>query len=757
MTTKKRSGRARARKYTALVTHTVLALSCADAFAESSDAAVTAPTNASTKASTNASTNASTKAAANTSAAAGQHISESALPTVAVVASPDAVERGYQPVSASVGTRTSTPLIDTPATVNVVTQQVISDRAPDSLADALATVPGVRMGNTLGGTLDAIVKRGFGDNRDNSILRDGMQSVQPRNFTPTTERIEVLKGPSSTLYGIQDPGGIINVVTKKPLLEAMRSVSGYTSSYGGGGAQMDLTGPIGTSGLAYRFIADHQRTDYWRNFGRVRQDTIAPSLAWYGRDTDVTLQYEHMNYSVPIDRGTIIDPRTGNPVLVPKTERFDENYNQSAGRSDAVNLRVNHKIGPDWTIHAGYGWNRTYYNDWQARVLSANYVTGVLTRRTDSTQNGVQSTHNLSLSADGKVNIFGFQNDILVGVDYMRNYRVLADLYRSGSSSTFNMFSPVYGLLPQTSKLTASDSDQTDKLIDRGAFIQDAVHLTDRFIVSGGFRYDSFQELTGKGRPFITGSTQSDSKVVPHAGILYKFSPIWSAYGSYAQSFRPNTSIAAPIGTLPPEEGMAYEIGTKLVTQSISGTLALFDIRKKNVQTTQTIDGVNYTRNAGRARSRGLELDVNGQLTDKWNVLVSYALTEARYKDDPLLAGNPLPNTPKHAAAFYLTRDFGNIGAGPISGRLRAGGGVRVFSSLPVGDGTGKVYHLPYGRVFDAFMSWNSRIYGQDIDWQLNLKNIFNTTYYTGSCCSGTPFINIGESRQAMLTARLNF
>lgn len=679
------------------------------------------------------------------------------LPAVTVNSTKPIDEVGYQPRRASVATRTDTPLIDVPQAVNVVTQQSISDRASDSLADALSAVPGVRMGNTLAGTLDAIVKRGFGDNRDNSILRDGMQSVQPRNFTPTTERIEVLKGPASMLYGIQDPGGIINVVTKKPQLDAARSVSGFGSSYGGGGAQIDLTGPIGSSGLAYRFIADHRRTDYWRDFGETRQDVIAPSIAWYGADTTVLLAYEHMSYAVPFDRGTIIDTRTGNPVAIPNEERLDERYNVSAGRSDALNLRVDHKLDSNWTVHAGYGFNRTYYNDWQARVMSANFNTGVLTRRVDATQNGTQTTHNLTLNLEGNVRIAGLQNDVLAGVDYMRNYRVLADLYRGRNNSGFNLYAPVYGLLPQISTLSPADSDQTDKLISRGAFIQDAIHLNDRWIVLGGLRYESFSEMTGKGRPFVVGANVNASKVVPRAGVVFKIDPTWSLYASYSESFRPNTSIAQPIGELPPEQAKAWEIGSKYVAHNLTATLALFDIRKRNIQTTETIGGINYTRNAGRARSRGVELEVNGKLSDTWSAIGSYAYTEARYQDDPKLAGNPLPNAPKHEAALYLTHDFGVIGTAPVSGRLRAGAGGRVFSTLPVGDGTGKVYHMPWGRVADAFIAWDSRIAGQNIAWQSNAKNIFNSTYYTSSCCTGTPFVTIGPSREFILSARVDF
>lgn len=159
------------------------------------------------------------------------------LPAVKVVAdkTSQADSRGYQAKSSSVATLTDTPLVEVPQTVNVVTEQQIADRQPQSLDEALATVSGLKQSNTLGGTQDAIQKRGFGGNRDNSIMRNGLQSVQARNFTPTTERIEVLKGPSSLLYGIQDPGGVINVVTKKPQKEAKYSVSGFGTSVGGGG------------------------------------------------------------------------------------------------------------------------------------------------------------------------------------------------------------------------------------------------------------------------------------------------------------------------------------------------------------------------------------------------------------------------------------------------------------------------------------------------------------------------------------------
>ena len=136
------------------------------------------------------------------------------------ISAPTEQDTHYQTKSSALATQTETPLVEIPQSVSVISQQQLDDRQPQSLDEALSSIAGLRQSNTLGGTQDAIAKRGFGGNRDNSILRNGMQSVQARNFTPTTQRIEVLKGPASLLYGIQDPGGVINVVTKKPQAEA---------------------------------------------------------------------------------------------------------------------------------------------------------------------------------------------------------------------------------------------------------------------------------------------------------------------------------------------------------------------------------------------------------------------------------------------------------------------------------------------------------------------------------------------------------
>ncbi|WP_206243616.1 TonB-dependent siderophore receptor [Novosphingobium terrae] len=659
---------------------------------------------------------------------------------------------GYQAAQASAGTRTEAPLVEVPQAVSVVTQALLQDRQPLSLDEALATVSGVKQGNTLGGTQDAIMKRGFGTNRDNSILRDGVQSVRAHNFTPTAERVEVLKGPSSMLYGVQDPGGIVNIVTKKPTLDPLRAFSAWGTTFGGGGVQGDVSGAIGHKGLAYRLIGDWQQYDYWRNFGVNKQWTIAPSLAWYGDKTSVVASYEHMTYSSPFDRGTQLNTATGKVYAIPRERRLDEPYNITAGTSDNVGLRVEHRISPDWKLALNYGFSHNYYNDFQARTISVAPTTGVVTRRGDATRNARQTAHVVQANAVGHAELLGMKHEILVGADYMHNERVLGDLMRDATNTNFNLYSPVYGVMKLPSTVSAKDSDQTDKLHEWGLFLQDSIHLTDSWILLAGVRYDHVDELTGKGRPFVVGTKVNTGKAVPRVGLVHLFTPQFSVYGSYTQSFRPNTSIATPIGTLPPEEGKSWEGGAKYVTGRVTATAALYNIIKRNVQVSDTAaDGTTTTRAAGKVRSRGVELDVSGRIGRSWNVTASYALTDTKVLEDPLLQGNPLDGVSKHQGSLFVTRDFGQVGRG----KLRIGGGARIASKWGAGDGTGKEYWLPASQVFDGFMAYSTRLGGKAVEFQVNVKNIFDETYYVSNSGTTQPAIVIGEPRSAMFKARL--
>ncbi len=253
--------------------------------------------------------------------------------TITVVAdgAQQSATSGYQPLSSATATLTSMPLLDIPQVVNTVSDRVLEDQHATSLDEALYNVANVVQTNTLGGTQDAFTRRGFGANRDGSIMTNGLRTVLPRSFNAATERVEVLKGPASTLYGILDPGGLINVITKRPERQFSGSVSGTSTSFGGGTGSVDITGPIEGTNLAYRLIGEYQNEDYWRNFGKNKSSFIAPSLTWFGERATVTASYSHRDYSAPFDRGTIFDLNTGHAVNVDRKTLFDEAFNITDG------------------------------------------------------------------------------------------------------------------------------------------------------------------------------------------------------------------------------------------------------------------------------------------------------------------------------------------------------------------------------------------------------------------------------------------
>lgn len=661
--------------------------------------------------------------------------------------------QSYQPLTSVTGTRTETSLLDVPQAIDVVPQQVITDQAVSSLDEALYNVSGITQANTLGGTQDAVMKRGFGDNRDGSILRDGVRSVQARNFTPTTERVEVLKGPASMLYGMGEPGGMINMITKKPQLQQHTHVEGWGGSFKGGGGQLDVTGPLGTSGFAYRMIVDHDETDYWRNFGRNRQTVIAPSLMWFGESTTVRVAYEHMEYLVPFDRGTIIDSRTGKPVNTPRDRRFDESYNATRGDQDSVTLQVDQVLNESWKSSLTYAYSRNSYSDNQARALALDPETGVLSRQADSTAHAVSHANAVQLTLNGDVDWGSINHQMLFGFDFEDNRTYRGDMIRGKKNSDFNIYNPVYGQMPTSNAASAKDSDQRENLTSYGWFMQDSVQLTDKWLVMGGLRYDAFDVFAGKGRPFVTNTDSSDGKLVPRAGVVYKLTPYVSLYSSYTESFKPNSSIASQIGSLPPEQGKAWEVGSKVeLPNGVTGTLALFDITKRNVMVSELVNGETVTRTAGRVRSQGVELDVAGNITDSLSLIGSYAYTDARVVDDPDNKGKEMTNVARHTASLFLTQDLGSPGL--YSGdNLRMGAGARYVGRRP-GDAANS-FNLDNYTVADAFAAYIMPVNGYRVKWQLNVKNLFDKTYYPSS--GGNLRVAVGEPREVVLRASVDF
>ncbi len=670
--------------------------------------------------------------------------------------------QSYQPPPTSSVMRSSALLQEIPQTVNVIPAQVIRDQAPRNLDDALANVSGITQGNTLGSTQDSVMTRGFGDNRNGSIMRDGMPVVQGRGLNATVDRVEVLKGPASLLYGIQDPGGVVNMVSKKPELEQYNALTLRGSTYGdgknGSGRSFDSTGALGDSGLAYRMVLDHEDEDYWRNYGVHRETLVAPSLAWFGESTTLLFAYEHREFLTPFDRGTVIDPRDNHPLDIPRDRRLDEPFNNMEGRSDLYHFEADHALDDNWNAHFGYSWNRETYDASQVRVTAIDTTKGTLTRSMDGTQNAISTDRFTTASLEGNVNVAGMQHDLVFGIDdeYRKIYR--ADLIRQKSLSNFSYTNPVYGREVEGTTVSPADSAQTDLLRSDSVFLQDSIHLTDKWILVGGARFQAYDQYAGKGVPFQANTDSNGQKWVPRAGLVYRYTDALSFYGSYTESFKPNSTIA-PLsgsstvldGSIAPEEAKSWEVGAKLdMPGRVTGNIALFDIKKRNVLVANSEGPVTIYSAAGEVRSRGLELDLSGQLSDRWSMIGSYAYTDAEVTEDPTYKGKKLQNVAKNSGSLSAVYDFGTIVGGD---QLRVGAGARY-----VGERAGNAvndFDLPSYTVADAFATYDTRVEGQKVKFQLNVKNLFDRTYYTSA--ASRFFVSMGDSRQVTLSSTLEF
>ena len=662
--------------------------------------------------------------------------------------------KGYQPVSTSSATRTETPLLDIPQAVNVVSRQVLEDQHATSLDEALANISGVSQANTLGGTQEAVIRRGFGDNRDGSILINGLKTALNRSFNATTDRVEVLKGPASTLYGILDPGGMINVVTKKPEDRFSADLYGSLSSFGGGSTGFDVTGPIEGTDLSYRLIGDYRHVDYWRNFGETKDWLIAPSLSWSGEDTDVTVSYLHQDYSIPFDRGTIFDLTRGRMVDVDPKVRFDEPYNITDGKSDLFQVEIDHQLSEDWKLAIDYGFSRNVYSDNQARVMAYDPATGDLTRRADATQGSTIYNHALRADLTGDVEIGGFRHEVLVGASYDYANTLRTDLIRCGNVTGFNIYNPVYGELPACTTVSEADSDQTEIINTASVYVQDNWHLTDQWILVGGLRYQYYDLMAGKGRPFNTNTDSHGDAFTPNAGIVYKVTPGLSLYANAATTFRPQSSIASFYGNLDPEEGVSYEVGAKAELDSgLMVNAALYTSDKKNVAYGELDEetGLTVLKTAGLVRARGFEVDIAGSLTQNIDFIASYGFTDAKIRKGEYAGMKPI-NVPRHTGSLYMTYDFGEIGAS--GNTLKIGGGVRAVSERAgINDNS---YFLPGYMVADAFAAYTFN-FERPLAVQLNVKNLFDRTYYTSSIGTTALGNSIGEPLSATLTAKVSF
>ena len=649
--------------------------------------------------------------------------------------------QGYQGAQRNTAaTRTDTPLIETPQAVRVVPQQLMEDLGARRLADTVDFVSGITRLNDFGGTWDNYAIRGF-SNTDGGQLLNGFASNRgygPQRDVASVERIEFLKGPAAALYGSSEPGGTLNVVTKKPQFTAAHKAGVQVGTLGYRRATLDTTGPLGTD-VAYRLNVAAEDGASRTHLVDNRKMVVAPAITWnLGRDTVLNYEAEFIRIRTPLDRGLV--QVNGNVGAVPR-DRF-------LGEPDRGNLHVNgdthqltldHDLGQGWRTRLGasyretdlYG-NAVDFGTGQIGLLGSN---GRTLARSDSWRSLPSRDTSVQAEVEGKITTGALRHTVLAGVD---SWRLTSgqDIKYSPQKYPIDIYNPTYGTVP--SAPLAQGYLLNDRLRATGLFVQDQMDLSDKWKLLAGVRFDRFHQdnedlMAGKRQ------VQSHSATTPRIGLTYLIDANTSVYASAGRSFRPNAGTDEQGHAFDPQKGKALELGAKWQSpdQRLNASVALFDIRKSNVLT-RSPTNANFNIAAGEVRSRGLELDVAGQIDTHWRMTanLAYTDTEVTRDNNPALLGKRLLNVPRVSAGLFAIRED----QAPWGGRYGLGGGL-----VHVGERTGTAtdtYRLP------AYTT--ARITGY---WQidkrtrltLDVHNLFDKTYYTASWGNLTVIPGLGR------------
>jgi len=581
----------------------------------------------------------------------------SQLPEISVVGRSES--RTYYDGEGSVA-RSETPLRELPQSVRVIPRQIIDDIGAVRIEETYDYVSGVTRQNSFGGLWDNFAIRGFAghENTGPNFLRNGFAGNRgfnaPRDMA-NVDRIEVLKGPSAALYGASEPGGILNVVTKKPQFRAGNSLEVYAGSHASYRTSLDSTGPLSDS-LAYRLNVAIEDKGSFRDHIDSERYLVAPSFTWVlSPNTLVNYDLELLRHKAPLDRGVVaVGGRTGSISR--------ETFLGEPGDGDIMidnkthQLTLDHEFSSDWKAKAGLAYRTADLEGYSTEVRPSNPLLFVPAgsrnvNRERRYRNYDSGDVSFQGEVHGKFTTGSIKHELLTGLD---SYRFSLDsvmMRVRPVNYAINIDDPAYG---QPLPTPTANTDTLEKQRATGVFLQDQIHLAEDWRLLLGVRHDRFHQTIDNRR---TGarSSQSQSKTTPRVGLTWLLSPSVSVYALASESFRPNTGSSFTGATFAPEEGRAREVGIKYesVDKRYGGTLSIFDIDKKNVLTNDPVNA-GFSLAAGEARSRGLEGDVSGQLTAKLRITANYAYTNAEITNDnnAALVGARLLNVPKHSGSI---------------------------------------------------------------------------------------------------------
>ncbi|MFC3713347.1 TonB-dependent siderophore receptor [Sphingoaurantiacus capsulatus] len=657
------------------------------------------------------------------------------------------------------------PIEDIPQSIILLTEERLEQLQITRMADALDLSASVARQNNFGGLWESFAIRGLvGDeNNPSGYLVNGFNAGRgfagPRDVAGT-ERIEILKGPNAALFGRGEPGGSINLVTKRPTNLMAGKFEATYGSFDFRRLEADLN-VAASDAVAVRLVGFYEATDSFRDTIETERYGVFPSiLLRFGERTSLVYELEATRQEIPLDRGVFA---IGNNLEVVPRSRFLGEPGLGPNVTTAVGhqFQLQHDFTDDWSLLLGVGLRDTELKGSSADAeLAASrqrlFVDGrSLTREIRFRDyDGDHRVFRGELS--GRFEGLGGEHHVVVGADrdaFDTDLLVLA--YRAPLLSTMptarqgleiDIFNPVYGRFPTPT--LARTNDRTIRQKAWGVYVQDQIHISDRIEARIGARYDEFSQSI---RNRLTGafSPQSDTRVSPQAGIVWHVSEPVSLYAAYGEGFRANTGASVTGETFDPEASRSVEIGTKLSAAGVTGTASLFRLRKANILTSD-LTNPGFAIAVGEARSQGVEIDLAGKAPGAIDVLFSYTYLDAEVTSGnvnangvPIRPGDRLLNVPKHAASAQASRHFDVAGRG-----LNLGAGV-----LHVGSRLGEVgttFRLPAYTIARLFASYALT---ENVEASVVVNNFFDETYYLNSYAR--MWVAPGAPRTVLATIKL--
>jgi iron complex outermembrane receptor protein len=656
--------------------------------------------------------------------------------------------RGFVATRTGTATKTDTPIIETPQSISVVTTDQVKNQGAESVGAALRYTAGVS-GDVNGGSdtrFGGLQIRGF-DMTMPGLYLDGLrlpssQYVHFLGLEPYgAERLEVLKGPSSVMYGGSGTGGILNYVSKLPTAYQFGEMSVSGGSFNRYQGQFDVGGPANKEGtVLWRLTGVVRDGETQVDFTKDNRVFIAPAVTFKPNDnTTITLLANYQKETT--GWGLQFLPASGTAFA--NNGRFirntffggEPNFNQFDTEQASAGYLLSHDINEAITFRQNlrYSWmhneQRSFYGigyaspaDEAAGLMSRYGAGGASTINSFAVDNQLQ----------GKFVTGILSHTTLFGIDYRNtSFRDAASGYSTGK---INVFAPVY------TNTWTNDGPNDDKAIKQtqiGFYAQDQIKLGRLSFLLGGRQDFAATNLDNFLDPSSSAKTDA-SAFTGRAAVMYNFDNGIAPYFSYSESFLPVLSVNAARELLKPETGVQYEVGVKYQPVGLNAliTLAAFDLTRANVVT--FIPGSTFAEQTGEVKSRGIELEGTATLIEGFNIRGAYSYIDAVVTQDPVNVGKAPTTVPLNR--FALWTDY-TVQGGPLAG-VQVGGGIRYVGST-FGDDA-NTFKVSASTAVDALLAYTKDNYRL----ALNVTNIADTRYV--AACYGYTSCFYAEGRKAI-------